>query len=1367
MKTKPFLVLLFLSLHCAAQQPDRFLFKHLGTNDGLSQSAVIAMEQDRMGRMWLGTRDGLNVYDGTAFKVYRTVPGDSSSISNSDILTIKEDSEGFVWVGTYNGLNRYDPVKDVFERFYHYNDVNSLSNNTVWSIEEMSNGEIWVGTSNGLSIYDKERDSFTNHYGTDDAAAAGKLPSSYVLSIKKTKNGAVWVGTSKGLSKAVPETGGTLRFHSFELQSSQEPPFVQTIAECGENSVCIGTKNVGLLKFDLISERYLSNFYPKDYPDVRAVAATEEGLYWVGTSKGVLVLDAKKVVKKLFYRPGQKNGLSQNYIKSIFRDKKGSIWIGSYYGGIDIWDISNTNFINYEESSVERPLGYKVVSSIVGDTNGTLYFGTEGGGVTILGANAAPPKFLNTENNPILPTNNVKALLLDKELLWVATFNGGVRIYNVKEQRFEAQFLPEPLRSKLSGLGVYAIKKGLGDDIWIGTFGAGLIRYDQRLKTHTVFQTTDAPEVSLSSNRIRSLMVDRAGNVWVGTQSGLNLLQRTDRGYAPHQVKRFFYDPDTGSGDDILTTFQGSNGVIWVGIRAKGLYRFNGKSFEKKHIGTTQKITSVQAILEGKKGGLWLSSNQGILKYDAQSEQFALYTEKDGLIGNEFNSGAAFTPDGIRFFFGGPEGVSSFNADRIATNTYLPKVILTGLTVKNQTVSPTDRTGVLTSSMPFTQQIRLEHDKANFSISFSIPNFISSKSNQYQYRMIGLDDNWNLTDQASASFTIQNPGDYVFEVKGANNDGLWHNEPTTLAITVKPAPWLSPWALFLYGLMALGIAYTLFSTVRSRTRLKHKLALEHMEMERNQDINDAKLRFFTNISHEFRTPLTLIVGPLQQLLLNYKGSRGVYQKLLVMESNAKQLLQLINRLMDFRKLDHGNHKLEAAEGNIVKFLEEIFLSFSEYAKNSGHKYRFVSEQEEILVYYDRIRLEQVFYNLLSNAFKYTPMGGAISVEVCQDNTFLYVAVKDTGPGISEEYKTRVFERFFEIPRDAPSEKIGVSGTGIGLAIAKNIVDLHKGSIVVEDNAGGGSVFKVGLPLGREHLAEDEIIQDFKFSDDLGLYGAPETPSAEQGKESQGLLLDKERDTVLVVEDNEPLRTFIKELLRERYNVIEAGNGKEALQKALKYLPNLIVSDVMMPEMVGTELCAKIKEHISTSHIPVVLLTSRTSLLYKFEGLENGADDYISKPFNVKEFTLRIKNLIDSSNRLKVKFSENHGIATEGMAISSLDEKLLKKAINIVEDNIANNQFDIMAFSMELGVSRTLLFTKIKAWTNATPNEFIQEIRMKRAMRLLEQGKMNIAEVSYQVGFKNPKYFSKCFQKKYGLSPSGYVKKFTDDVFNLN
>lgn len=715
-----------------------------------------------------------------------------------------------------------------------------------------------------------------------------------------------------------------------------------------------------------------------------------------------------------------------------------------------------------------------------------------------------------------------------------------------------------------------------------------------------------------------------------------------------------------------------------------------------------------------------------------------------------------------QIYFGDLHGVTTFNPKNIKKTTNVPQVILSELKIKNEIVPITKTGGVLSKSINYTEVLELDHTNSNFSISYALPNYISSKRNRYAFRLRGLDDTWTFTKQTEAFFTLQTAGTYIFQVKAANHDDVWGKKTTRLKIIVHPAPWRTWWAYIIYFLLTFGILYSVFWIIQSKSKLKNRLELESIENKRNIELNKAKLQFFTNISHEFKTPLTLILGPLQSILENYSGSNSNYKKLKVVESSANRLLRLINRLMDFRKLEGNQLELSAAEGNIVKFLQEIFLSFSEHAKSGKYNYEFLNKSDTIHVFYDRYKLERVFYNLISNAFKYTEKGGSIQVCIYKEAQEVVIEIKDSGPGIPEQYLDKIFDRFFEIPNNNAGDEYR-KGTGIGLSIASNIVKLHHGSITVCNLPQKGAVFTVKLKLGSNHLSDSELLKDFKMSDDVSQYATQiGVPDVDMHNNPEDLILEPKKYTVLIVEDNAVLRSFIKEILKPKYNVIQAENGREALTKAIEYLPDLIVSDVIMPEMVGTELCSKIKTTLATSHIPVILLTSRSSLVYKFEGLESGADDYISKPFNLKEFNLKIQNLLEFKQRLKDKFTSNENFEALDISLTSLDEQLLDKALKIVKDNISNQDFNIAQFSEELGVSRSILFTKIKAWTNATPNDFIQEIRLNQASKLLELNKFNISEIAYQVGFKRPKYFSQCFQKKYGLTPTEFSKKFRNE-----
>lgn len=1337
------ILFVFNCLSAVIAQNDIYKFKHLTAADGLSQNTIIDINQDYLGQIWIATRDGLNKYDGTGYTIYRHHKNDSLSISNNDVLCIENDSDGFIWVGTYSGLNRYNPRKNTFTTFLKNEQNSSLVNNIIWTIKELSNQEIWVGTPSGVSIYNEDEDSFENF------STAGQ-----VLSIFETKNGSVFLGTTNGLVNVLNENE-----YKFKLIEGTEGVVIQDFEETPDGNLLLGTRTQHILFYDFHNNSvtpYLNKFQLEEVDmNVRELQYDDLENLWAGTYRGVHVIDRNKNLLPLYNDINDNESISGNFIKSIFKDKKGSLWIGTYHAGINIWDVSNINFINITQKPGRKGLGFKAVSSIVNYKN-QVFFGTEGGGVSILNTKNKSFEYLTSQNTPELKSDNIKALFLsEKNNLWIGTFQGGLLLYNVKDKRTRNNILSPELLEFTQNLGISAICQDLNKNILIGTRGKGLIKYNTADKSFEVINE------GLTTGIIRSVYTDSKNHIWVNTLRGINAISPEGK------ISHYFYDSKAKTGLSTTTVFEDNKGTIWAGTEFDGLFKFVDGEFVSVELkiddGTS--IIGIRSIVEDDMGYLWLSTtNQGILCFNPQDNRIVkYYTQKDGLVSNQFNNNASLSIANSHFMFGGPSGVSYFNSNKIVKNQYAPQVLITDFKIKNKSVGVNHNEGVLNQTITFTDNLELSHDQGNFSISFAMPNFINPSRNKYLYRLKGLEEEWTETSGNIATYTIQSPGDYTFEVKGINNDGFSNEAPTRLSIEVNPAPWRSWWAFLLYGIFIFCVLYYLMDILKSRTRLKHQLALEQIEAEQTKAVNKAKLEFFTNISHEFRTPLTLILGPLNQMLDNYRGSSAMYKKLKVIESSANHLLQLINRLMDFRKLENNLMKLEAAEGNVVKFLQEIYLSFSEFAKNGDYDYTFETTSDNIQVFYDRYKLERVFYNLISNAFRYTPKGGKIALKVIEDKDKVCIRVEDSGVGIAEEYRDKIFERFFELSINRKPDNDYNKGTGIGLSIVKNIVDLHKGHIRVSDNeSGAGSVFSVELPLGREHLDDTEIIQDFKFSDDLSQYVTQ--------LEDQQTLLEKdalerkhidEKPTVLIVEDNKQLRKFIVDILIKDYNILEAENGKVAYKLAIAEQVDLVVSDVVMPEMTGTELCSLIKEDIRTSHIPVILLTSRSSLIFKMDGLESGADDYISKPFNVKEFKLRTKNVLATILRLKEKINSNEVLQPDDIVLSSLDEKLYKKALSIVEENISNEQFDIPFFCEELGVSRTVLFKKIKAWTGFSPKDFIQHIRLKRGAQYLEQGKLNISQISYNLGFKNPKYFSKCFRKKFGKTPTEYIKTFSD------
>ncbi|GAL70828.1 two-component regulator propeller domain-containing protein [Jejuia pallidilutea] len=1170
-------------------QRDIYRFKHFSTADGLSQNTIIAIQQDSLGQIWFGTRDGLNKFDGSEFTIYRHQKDNPLSISNNDILCIEKGHSGYLWIGTYLGLNKYNPKTDSFKTYKTNN--TTIGNNIIWSVKELTNKEIWVGTPSGVSVYDKTIDALKS------------LDSGYqVYSIFESKSGIVYLGTNLGLQQSTKHANGN---YTFEIIKGTENLIIQDFEETARGHLLLGTKTKSVIEFYPKTKSVHPYFNKTELvgknKNVRQLLFDGKGNLWLGTYNGLQIANEEKHIITLHKNINDNESLSDNYIKALFKDKKGAIWIGTYYGGVTLWDESNVNFVNITQKPGNMGLKFKAVSSIVRHKN-LLFFGTEGGGISILNTQNSTYKYVGVREYPNLKSNNIKSLYItDDKNLWIGTFNKGMVLYNFVDDVFENEKISNKLVNLINNSCVYNINRDNFGHLLFGVLGKGVIQYNIETKAFNVFNTAS---IGLSNDIIRDIEVDAQNNIWVSTIEGLNLISSNK------EVKHFFYDDKQNSGYSTTTIFKDSKSVIWAGAEAGGLYKFDGNDFVPVNLKTGKESTIVvRSILEGNNGNFWISTNnQGLLYYNPIEEKILKnYTLQDGLVGNQFNNNASLKIGNTDYIFGGPSGAVYFNTNNLVKNDYAPQVIITDFKIKNKSVNVNGERALLSKTITFTDKLELSHNQGNFSISFSIPNFINPNGNKYLYRLKGLEDDWIETSQNTAFYTIQNPGNYSFEVKGINNDGIINETPTVLSVRVKPAPWRSWWAFLLYGIIVFSVLYYLMDILKSRTKLKHQLALEQLEVEQTKAVNKAKLEFFTNISHEFRTPLTLILGPLHQMLENYRGTSSMYKKLKVIEGSANHLLQLINRLMDFRKFESNLMKLETAEGNIVKFLQEIYLSFSEYAKDGNYEYTFDTTSENIQVFYDRYKLERVFYNLISNAFRYTPKGGKIAIKVIQEPDTLCIKVEDSGVGIAEEYRDKIFERFFELSINNKPDTNYNKGTGIGLSIVKNIIDLHKGEITVSSNETGiGSVFTVVLPLGRQHLEDHEIIQDFKFSDDLAQYV--------NQLDEQNIVFehevfehkhDDEKPTILIVEDNTQLRKFIVDTLFKEYNILEAENGKIAYKLAIAEPVDLIVSDVIMPKMTGTELCSVIKEDIRTSHIPVILLTSRSSLIYKMDGLERG------------------------------------------------------------------------------------------------------------------------------------------------------------------
>lgn len=1344
---KTILFLMFLAYLFSFSQ--EYNFFHFSVSDGLSQSTVIAIEQDQFGQMWIGTRDGLNKYDGERVTIYRNVPSDSVSLSSNDILSIKEDDKGFIWIGTYNGLNRFDPKTRTFKRFLYSTEKNTNTHRSIRAIRQMKDKTLWFATSNGLFIHDGKNDDLL-FYGTETYSTSA-MPNRLIIDVFQDKENTIWLGTSSGLVQVVNKDVYNLEFKQCEsIENRESSLFVQAINEDFDGNLIVGSKSKGIFKFNKNSHKYQQYNIPGidniANLDIRKLSYDKNLNLWIGTYRGLFVQRKKKDISHIFHQPGNPRSISKNSIKEIFVDRNGSVWLGTYYGGVNIWDIHNNNFHTFYKTNGNQTYPFDVVSAIKEDDIGNMYIATEGNGVTVTYPDGSTNVLVTKRLGKRLANTNIKSLCVEDEKLWIGTFKEGIKCFDLRTKKFEDQ-KHKQLKLYLEKTGIYAIKK-IKNHLAFGTFGKGLILYNLETENILIIKNIPSDTTSLTNNKVRSIIPDINGNLWVGTDKGLNKVNIASFEKNKIKVEQYLFDSKTDYGHNIFCIYQNDQGQIFVGTRERGVLILNQNRFEEitpKLL--DNKIVTAYSIVQDDEENLWISCNLGIVRYNLETQKSMLYNQNEGFLGNEFFNDSYLKSKNGNLYFGGVQGVSFFNPKNLKKNTYKSKVILTKLKINGK-----DQDEYISS----TEKMILNYDENSFTFNFALPSYVNKTNKHYAYRLLGLNNEWKFTNSSEVSYTIQKPGDYIFQVKEANNQETWNNKPTELRMVVKAAPWKTTLAYMSYFVIICFILYQIYKNMKSKITLVHKLKSERLGNIRQEEINKSKLEFFTNISHDFRTPLTLILAPLQQLIDNYTGSKQMFEKLEVIERNAKQLLKLTNQLLDFRSYENKHTRLHVKNENIVPFAEEVYKSFLEYARIGKYSYSFKFVSDQIMLFYDQNQLEKVLYNLLSNAFRYTQKGGKIILKIEEDENHVVIVVSDNGQGINHEFMNKIFDRYYEVASQIEYQKKFNQGSGIGLHIAKKIIDLHKGEIEVTTKENIGTTFRVYLKKGSDHLESCEIEKDQSRDEGFTYENVIETVQTFELEYPASSSGDKPK--ILIAEDNDEFRKFMVDILKEHYQVEQADNGEDAFRKAIRVLPDMIVSDVIMPKMEGTELCAKIKNDLRTNHIPLVLLTSRASIEYKFKGLEVGADAYIDKPFNIKEFLLILKNLYDTTTILKTKFSKDD-LSIDQNDMGSVEESLRIKAIKIVENNINDPSFDIPYFCSELGVSRTMLFIKIKAWTNLTPKEFVNSIRMKRASELLEMGELSISEIGYKVGFRDPKYFSKYFKKYFKRTPSEYAKKF--------
>lgn len=1049
----------------------------------------------------------------------------------------------------------------------------------------------------------------------------------------------------------------------------------------------------------------------------------------MGTLDGLSIIDPQTYQCTSYqYDANDPESINQNSIHSVYKDRDGSMWIGTFYGGVNIVYNPNVSAPLVEHQYTVPQISNNIISSIAIDEKNNLYIGTEGGGLNYLDRLTNKiSTFVNQPGNAgSLSSNLVKKILIDKDKnVWIGTHGGGLNLFNRNDHTFRQVLTNLPFLSYRQSE-IVALQEDSKNIFWLGAH-AGLYAFK---RTNTLLTPLLENELKpLRSVNISALLEDKNKNIWIGSLTGLYFFNRQTERISSIAVKHHI--------KNINCITEDSEGNIWIGLSHGGLATYDRSANAVVPVTLNNNLSNknILGILEDSQNNLWISTGNGLVKYNFNDGSVRMYTKSDGLPGNEFNYNAFFKDKTGEMFFGGMSGLVSLFPDKIKNNKFAAPVVFTGLKVLNAG----DESGILQNDIDYVDRVELKHNQNTFTINFALLSYIKSNKNIFGYKLRGVHTDLIRTNIPSATFTNLAPGSYTLEINGANNDGVW-SYPRLLKIKILPPFWATWWAYLFYILLASTILFFIFRFFYLRALLA-----------RDHELHELKLNFFTNISHEIRTHLTLIQAPVERMESENKQNPGLLRQLAHLKNNTNRLLHLVSELMDFRKAETDSMKLHIAGHDLISFLSSIYETFEDLAQSKNINISFVHDKKEALLYFDSEQMEKVFYNLLTNAFKFTPHGGRVEVYVEDQENKILIHITDNGKGIAPQYIGKLFTNFFQVD-DHTSQN---TGYGIGLALSKAIVNLHKGAITVTSTPSapeqeGRTRFTVTLLKGYDHFASEVVSKDNEEH-------RASVRETEPEKEDTGYAENIPEKQVLVVEDNESIRELIRETLENYYSVTLCEDGLTGWEAATKIIPDLVISDVMMPGMEGTLLAQKLRADERTSHIPVILLTAKSTQADQIEGLSKGADVYLTKPFSVEVLRLSVKNLLTSREKMRKKFSKEFTIAPKNIVIQSADEEFLNKLIGITEEELDEPGFGVERLASKVAMSQSVLYKKLRAVTDMSVNEFIKSIRLKKAAQLLISKQYNVSEVSLMVGFYDRKYFSKEFKKEFGVTPSEYAQ----------
>lgn len=1363
----PILFFLFVTSFYAQTTDVEYNFINKKT---VTKRAITSIIQDHKGFIWMGTKGaGLQKYNSFNYTSYLHQKNNPNSLNSSIVNCSYIDQSKRLWIGTETGLNLYNRKLDIFK---HIQLQESLPNQRthVYAITETKDRNLLVGTHEyGVFLVDKKtlkskRVIFGNR---------STFPDLLINQIVKDKNGKIYIGSNLGLFQ-YNDAEMSMSLIPFDTQKGIDyvRNAIESLAIDKDGAIWIGTLSEGLIKVSMgINYYYDIENFPITSKRILALLINDDGNIFCGTENdGLFLVNSKgKIVKNYKYNKFDKNSIKSNSIWSLYKDRAGRIWVGFYNNGVEVYDKYYDKFIDIESlPNMPNSLQSNSVTGIAKDNLNRLWIGMDGGGLDIYDLNNKKFSHITDQISSTikgLKGLDVQTVFVDsKSNVWIGTWNTGIYFLKKGSKKF-TNYNINNTNGNITSNRILSFAEDKDGIIWIGSFLKGLHSYNPNTQKFKYYNSKPFVDHKIIYSNIRSVFVDYKNNIWLGTTRGLYKIVKDTKEIKVYTIKDLIGSNSINeitSLTSILSLYEDTSHNLWVGTDGNGLFKYNSENNTFITFGKEEglKQETVASIIQSKDGNLWLGGSKGLSKLEANNK-FTNYTVNDGLLSNDFNNNAVLEDQNGFLYFGNYAGINYFDPEKIRTNPFEPFIYLSDLKLFNKSVTIGEKEAPLKAVLSETSEITLSHEQAVFTISYVGINYTRSENNKYAYYLDGFEKDWNYVgDITAATYTNIASGTYIFKVKAANNDGVWNVKPATLKITILPPWWVSPFAILSYILLLILMGYLAYRIINGRIKEKRLIKFERDKRLQEEELNNKKIQFFTNISHEFRTPLTLMLNPLEDIIKNKSLQLPdfVKEKHTIIYKNTTRLTRLINELMDFRKLQFNKLTVNACEIEAAVFVNEVSSYFKEEAEQQDIKFLIKPNLNFITVWADPGMLEKILFNILSNAFKVTPEKGTITINISipKDKKILplidpetpipviEICVKDTGSGIKQEEINQIFERFYQV-KEINSQYYG--GTGIGLEVVQNFINLHKGKIEVESEESIGTTFHIFFAQGNAHFSESEIFIPSKHSNT----NIPIDKTITNYKEVKEVIIKKK--TVMIVEDNGELRNYLSNELKSDYNILIATNGLDALKIADKKVPDVIVSDVMMPKMDGYEFCLKLKENIKTSHIPVLMLSAKTMSDDWIKGIESGADIYMNKPFKTEVLKTQLKRLIKSRQILFDKYSSGTNSYTTPTHTSSLDKEFIAKVLKYINENIQDSQLGVESLAEELILSRSQLYRKIKALTGQTANEFIRKIRLLKAKELIESGYDSIGEIGFKVGFSSPSYFTKCFKTEFGVLPT--------------